>query len=79
MNEYIQKVHRERCDAAEKAADHVREISALVANRFREMGKTGVLYTSAQRKADNEKLEAAQAKLGSILQSILEIEEAERQ
>lgn len=78
MNTYIQQVYRERCQAAEDAAQRVRERHQAILDRWQDMAKDGVLYTRAKRLADSEALKEASEQFTLILASVYELEDAER-
>lgn len=78
MNGYIQEIYKTRCDAAEEAADRVRELTAVVIRKFKRMSREGVLYASTERAADTAALEKAQKDFEAILRSVFELEDAER-
>jgi hypothetical protein len=78
VNQYIQQIYRERCEAAEATANRVQELTAAIVHKLRRMAKDGVLYSSAERKADSEALEEAQEQFRLVLESVYEIEDAEK-
>lgn len=78
VNSYIQQVYKERCAAAEKAANRVQELTASIVAKWQKMAKEGALYSSGERKADSEALEEAQAQFRLVLESVYAIEDAER-
>lgn len=78
MNSYLQKIYKARCEAAEEAADRIRELTGTVTHKFKRMSREGILYTTAERAADSAALEKAQQELEQILKSIYDIEDAER-
>lgn len=78
MNSYIQEIYKARCEAAEEAADRVRELTAVVMRKFKRMSREGVLYAKAERAADTAALEQAQGDFEAKLKSVFELEDAER-
>ncbi len=78
MNTYVQQIYRERCQAAEDAAQRVRELHQAILDRWHRMAKEGVLYTRGERQADSDALEEATEQFKLILASVYEIEDAER-
>lgn len=79
MNAYLQQIYRDRCQAAENAAQRVQERHQAILDRWRRMANEGVLYTSTQRQVDSDALQEASEQFRLILASVYEIEDAERE
>lgn len=78
MNQYIQQIYRERCEAAETAANRVRERHQAILNRWREMAQKGVLYAQAERQADSNALKEAEEQFRLVLSGVYELEDEDR-
>lgn len=78
MNRYIKQIYRERCEAAEKAADCVQKQHKSIVDKMHNMSKNGVFYTRAERQADSDSLQEANKLFMNILESVFELEDAER-
>lgn len=77
MNQYIQKIYSERCEAAQNAANRVQELTATILAKWKRMGKEGILYSSGERAADSDALVEAQEQFRLVLDSVCAIEDAE--
>lgn len=73
-NAFLQGIYLERLEAAEEAADRVREIQKGILAKWVRMGKDRVLYLPGEQQADSDALEEAEKQFRLILDSVYEIE-----
>lgn len=75
MSAYLQQIYRERCGAAEAAANRVQELHRTILDRWQRMRECGALYSRSERQADSDALREASEQFEAVLASVYDIED----